>query len=102
MSILTSLFAALLDIIGIVLGLYIWVLIISAVLSWLIAFDVVNNRNQFVRTLGDICFRLTEPLLRPIRKYLPVIGGLDLSPVVLILVIMFLQSFLRHLMSAAQ
>lgn len=97
MPVFTSLFAALIDIIGIVLDLYVWVLIIGAVLSWLVAFDVVNTRNRVVSTIGDLCYRLTEPVLRPIRRFLPVINGIDLSPIVLILGIMFLLSFLRHL-----
>jgi YggT family protein len=100
MSILFSLFAALVEILGIVLDLYIWVLIVGAVLSWLVAFDVVNTRNRFVSGVGDFCYRLTEPALRPIRRFLPAMGGLDLSPVVLILGILFLMSFLRHLLLA--
>ena len=100
MSVLTSLFYAFIEIVGVVLGLYIWVLIIGAVLSWLIAFDVVNSRSRFVQVLGDICTRLTEPLLRPIRRFVPLVGGIDLSPVILIFAIMFLQSFLAHLLVA--
>jgi len=97
MSVLYSLFAASVEILGVVLEIYIWVLIIGAVLSWLVAFDVVNTRNGFVRGVGDFCFRLTEPVLRPIRRFLPAINGMDLSPIVLILAIMFIQSFLRNL-----
>ncbi|MFY9288905.1 MAG: YggT family protein [Alphaproteobacteria bacterium] len=88
---------ALLEVIYIVLDFYIWALIIGAVLSWLVAFNVINPHNKFVRMIGDFLFRITEPLLRPIRKYLPVMGGLDLSPLVLIFIIFFLQSFIRHL-----
>eukprot|EP01032_Pedospumella_encystans_P001515 gene1515-1752_t len=78
---------AILDIVLIVLNLYTWVLIASAVLSWLIAFNVVNAYNPAVRTIGDIVFRLTEPVLKPIRSILPSLGGIDLSPMVLILLI---------------
>ncbi|MFA6280751.1 MAG: YggT family protein [Bdellovibrionales bacterium] len=99
MSVLMSLFAALIEITKLVLGLYIWVLIVSAVLSWLVAFDIVNNRNRFVQSIGELCSRLTEPLLRPIRRFIPLVGGLDLSPVVLIFAIMFIQSFLAHLLA---
>ena len=99
MNIFMSLLAAALEIIGIVLGLYIWVLIIGAVLSWLVAFDVINTRNKFVQIVGDLIYRITEPALRPIRRFLPPMRGVDLSPLVLILLIMFLQSFLRHLVS---
>ena len=77
--------------------LYIWILIVSAVLSWLVAFDVVNPHNRVVRMIGDFSYRITEPVLRPIRRILPQMGGLDLSPLVLIFIIYFLQSFLRHL-----
>ena len=82
---------ALLDIILIVLDLYIWLLIASAILSWLIAFNVVNTRNQFVSSVAEFLYRITEPLLRPIRNILPDLGGLDISPIVLILIIMLIQ-----------
>ncbi|MDD3181899.1 MAG: YggT family protein [Alphaproteobacteria bacterium] len=97
MAILTSLFFAFVVIINLVLELYKWLLIIGAVLSWLVAFEVVNTRNRFVHSVGDFCFRLTEPLLRRIRRWIPSINGLDLSPIVLIFAIIFLQSFLSHL-----
>ncbi|GGF66467.1 YggT family protein [Azorhizobium oxalatiphilum] len=87
---------ALLDVILIVLQLYVWVLIINAVLSWLIAFNVVNPYNQVVRSISEIVYRLTEPLLAPIRRFLPSFGGLDLSPMVLILLIIFLQQFIGY------
>ena len=72
--------------------LYIWLLIAAAVLSWLVAFNVVNTRNQVVRMIGDMLYRLTEPLLRPIRQMLPNLGGIDVSPVILILIILFLEN----------
>ncbi len=74
---------AILDIIMIVLDLYVWLLIASAILSWLVAFNVVNTRNQFVVVGGGISLRITEPVLRPIRSALPDFGGLDISPIVL-------------------
>jgi len=83
---------ALLDVILIVLQLYIWLLIAAAVLSWLIAFNVVNVRNQFVHTIGEFLYRITEPALRPIRNLLPNLGGLDISPVILILIIYFIEN----------
>ncbi len=61
-------------------------------LSWLVAFNVVNTRNQVVAMVGDFLYRLTEPLLRPIRSFLPHLGGIDISPVILILVIFFLEN----------
>jgi YggT family protein len=82
---------AILDVILIVLDLYIWLLIAAAVLSWLVAFNVVNARNQFVAMVGDFLFRITEPVLRPIRNMLPSLGGIDVSPVVLILIIILIK-----------
>ena len=82
---------AILDIIDIVLNLYVWLLIAAAILSWLIAFNVVNTRNQFVSAVAEFLYRITEPLLRPIRNILPDLGGLDISPIVLILIIMLIQ-----------
>ena len=83
---------AVLDIILLVLQIYIWLLIAAAVLSWLIAFSVVNTRNQVVAMIADMLYRLTEPLLRPIRSMLPNLGGIDVSPVILILLILFLEN----------
>ena len=71
--------------------LYIYVLIASAVLSWLIAFNVVNTRNDIVRNVGYFLYRVTEPVLAPIRRVLPSMGGFDLSPVILIIGLMFLE-----------
>ncbi len=81
----------LLNFIAMVITLYIWVIIIGAILSWLIVFDVVNRRNRVVYMIADSLQRLTEPALRPIRNALPDLGGLDLSPVVLILGLIFLR-----------
>ena len=83
---------AVLDIVLLVLQIYIWLLIAAAVLSWLVAFNVVNTRNQVVHMIGDMLYRLTEPLLRPIRSMLPNLGGIDISPVILILLILFLEN----------
>ena len=82
---------SILYVILIVLDLYIWLLIAAAVLSWLVAFNVVNARNQFVAMVGDFLYRVTEPLLRPIRNMLPSLGGIDVSPVVLILIIILIK-----------
>jgi YggT family protein len=81
----------LLRFISYLLQLYIYILIASAVLSWLIAFHVVNARNQFVFMVADFLYRITEPALRPIRKLLPNLGGIDISPMILILIILFIQ-----------
>jgi len=82
---------SILYVILIVLDLYIWLLIAAAVLSWLVAFNVVNARNQFVAMVGDFLFRITEPVLRPIRNMLPSLGGIDVSPVVVILIIILIK-----------
>jgi YggT family protein len=76
-----------------VISLYIWVLILSAVMSWLISFNVVNTSNRLVYMIADFLYRVTEPALRPIRRIVPTLGGVDISPVILIL----LLAFLRHL-----
>jgi YggT family protein len=83
---------AVLDIVLLVLQIYIWLLIAAAILSWLVAFNVVNTRNQVVHMIGDMLYRLTEPLLRPIRSMLPHLGGIDISPVILILLILLLEN----------
>ena len=82
---------ALFLVIDLVLQIYIWLLIASAVLSWLIAFNVVNTRNQAVAVIADFLYRITEPALRPIRNVMPDLGGIDISPVILILIIIFIR-----------
>ena len=77
-----------------IITLYVWVLIISAVLSWLVAFNIVNTGNRFVYTVGDFLYRITEPVLRPIRRLLPNLGGIDISPIVLILALFFFRDLL--------
>ena len=82
----------LLSFINLVINLYIWIIIASAIMSWLIAFNVINPYNQFVRSLWMGFNALTEPALRPIRRFLPDLGGVDISPMVLILICFFIQS----------
>lgn len=82
----------LLQFISYLLTLYVYILIASAILSWLIAFNVVNARNQFVSMIGEFLYRITEPVLRPIRNMLPNLGGIDISPIIVILIIIFIQS----------
>jgi YggT family protein len=69
------------------LQLYVWIIIITALMSWLISFNVINFRNEFVRMIWDTLNRLTEPVLRPIRERLPSMGGVDISPLVVILLV---------------
>ncbi|MBI5263896.1 MAG: YggT family protein [Bradyrhizobium sp.] len=87
---------AVLDIIIIVLDLYVWLLIASAILSWLIAFNVVNTRNQFVSAVAEFLYRITEPALAPIRNLLPNLGGIDISPIILILIILFVERVIMY------
>ena len=87
---------AILDIVLIAMDLYVWLLIAAAILSWLIAFNVVNTRNQFVAAVAEFLYRITEPALRPIRQVLPNLGGLDISPIILILIIMLIQRVISY------
>ncbi len=77
-----------------VIDIYIWLLIISVILSWLVAFNIVNTSNRIVYVIGESLFCITEPALRPIRRFLPSLGGIDISPVVLILALIFLRNLL--------
>ncbi|MHC8495193.1 YggT family protein [Thalassospira sp. SM2505] len=78
-----------------VVGIYIFMLIASAILSWLVAFNVINTSNRFVYMVGDFLYRVTEPALRPIRRVMPDLGGIDLSPIVLILVLQFANMLIQ-------
>ncbi|MGQ7793519.1 YggT family protein [Faunimonas sp. B44] len=87
---------ALLDVILLALNLYTWVIIASAIFSWLYAFNVVNPRSTFVSTVGRILYQLTEPALRPIRRYVPTFGGLDISPIILILLVFLVERIIIY------
>jgi YggT family protein len=87
---------ALLWLIDTLITIYIWLLIAQAVLSWLLAFGVVNRYNRGVAVIGDFLYRVTEPLLRPIRSFLPNFGGIDISPIILILILLFLRRLLVY------
>jgi len=91
---------ALLDVIMLALQLFVWLLIASAIMSWLVAFNVVNTRNDFVRAMLDFLYRITEPVLRPIRNILPNLGGVDLSPIVLVLLLLFASRLLHEFLPA--
>ena len=80
-----------------IITIYIWLLIASAVLSWLIAFNVVNTRNPIVSSVGEFLYRVTEPLLRPIRRLLPDTGAIDFSPMVMLLLIYIIIKVLTAL-----
>jgi YggT family protein len=85
---------AFLRLVDTVISIYIWLLIAQAVLSWLVAFGIVNRHNRVVAMVGDFLWRITEPLLRPIRRILPDLGGIDVSPVILILLLYFLRNLM--------
>jgi len=87
---------AILEIITLILDLYVWILIASAILSWLIAFNVVNTRNQLVAGIAEFLYRITEPVLAPIRNFLPGLGGLDISPIIVIIMIIFIQKIIAY------
>ena len=87
---------ALIEVILLALDFYTWVIIGVAVLSWLIAFNVVNIHNDLVRMLWNGLNALTEPALRPIRRFLPNLGGLDISPIVLLFIIFFIQRVIAY------
>ena len=77
-----------------VIDIYTWIVIAGAIMSWLVAFGVVNISNKFIRMVVDVLYRLTEPVLRPIRRILPNLGGVDISPVILLLGLFFVRSLL--------
>jgi len=85
---------AVLNLIDNVVSLYIWILFCSVIASWLINFNVINTSNRVVYMIVDALYKLTEPALRPIRRLLPNMGGLDLSPVVLILLLYFIRDLI--------
>ncbi len=87
---------SLLNLIHSVILLYLWCVVISVALSWLVAFNVVNTRNRFVYTVGDLLHRVTEPALSRIRRWMPNLGSVDLSPVVLIFFLYFLSGLLNE------
>jgi YggT family protein len=87
---------ALLDVVLVALDIYTWVIIASAIFSWLYAFNVVNPRNQVVAAIGRVLYQLTEPALRPIRRFVPAFGGLDISPIILLLIVFLIQRIIAY------
>ena len=85
---------ALIQTLVLALDIYWWLIIASAIFSWLYAFNVVNSRNQFVGSIGNMLYRLTEPALRPIRRFMPDLGGIDISPIILLLILFFVRQFI--------
>ena len=85
-----------LNLVDMVIGLYMWILIIAVIMSWLTAYNVVNTHNRFVYLVYDFLHRATEPVLRPIRRLIPDLGGIDLSPIILIFLLIFIRNLLRE------
>lgn len=85
-----------LDVIMLALRIYTWLILASVIISWLVAFGVINMRNDFVRTIYDFLNRVTEPALARIRRFMPNLGGIDLSPIILLLIIFFIQQVIIH------
>lgn len=93
---LESAMIALLQTLSMILTLVWWVFLIMIIMSWLISFNVINTRNQFVAGLWRVVNSITEPILRPIRRVIPPVSGLDLSPIIVFVIIFFLQSFIAN------
>ncbi len=93
---MSGILLALFQVIDIVLQLYVYILIASAIFSWLYAFNVINSSNQFVNSVGRFLFNVTEPVLNPLRRILPNLGGIDISPIVVLLIIFFIQAVLHN------
>ena len=87
---------AILDVVMLILNLYTYIIIASAIFSWLYAFNVVNSGNQFVGMIGNFLYQATEPLLRPIRRMMPNLGTIDISPIILLLGVFLLQRIIVH------
>lgn len=89
---------SILSLISLLIDIYVWILIAGAVMSWLIAFNVINQYNDFVRQVFYFIDRVTEPALAPIRRIIPPMGGLDLSPMILIIAMWFLRNLMFELL----
>lgn len=88
---------ALLQTLSLILTIVWWVFLIMIIMSWLISFNVINTRNDFVAAVWRVVNAITEPILRPIRRVLPSMGGLDLSPIVVFVIIFFLQNWIASI-----
>ena len=82
---------AIFETLSMVLGFFTWIIIFSVIFSWLYAFNVINSSNQFVNQIGGFLYQITEPVYRPVRRFLPSLNGIDLSPLVILILIFFLQ-----------
>ena len=77
-----------------IITIYLWIIIVNAVLSWLVAFNILNTQNRFVFSVLDATYKMTDPALNKIRRFIPIFGSIDISPVILILLLMFLRNLI--------
>ena len=77
-----------------IITIYLWIIIINAILSWLVAFNILNTQNRFVFSVLDVTYKLTDPALNKIRRFIPTFGSIDISPIILILLLMFLRNII--------
>ena len=84
-----------------IITIYLWIIIINAILSWLVAFNVLNTQNRFVFSVLDATYKLTDPALNKIRRFVPTFGSIDISPVILILILMFLRNIIFEILAPA-
>ena len=82
-----------------IISIYLWILIINVIISWLIAFNILNTSNRFVYSLLDVSYKLTDPPLNLVRRFLPNLGSIDISPIVLILALMFLRNLVFEMLA---
>ena len=82
-----------------VITIYLWIIIINAILSWLVAFNVLNTQNRFVFSVLDVTYKLTDPALNKLRRFIPMFGSIDISPVILILLLMFLRNLIFEVLA---
>ena len=77
-----------------IITIYLWIIIVNAILSWLVAFNILNTQNRFVFSILDATYKMTDPALNKIRRFIPTFGSIDISPVILILILMFLRNII--------
>ena len=82
-----------------IITIYLWIIIINAILSWLVAFNILNTQNRFVFSVLDVTYKLTDPALNKIRRFIPTFGSIDISPVILILLLMFLRNLIFEILA---
>ncbi|MBL4907812.1 MAG: YggT family protein [Sneathiella sp.] len=82
------------NLIATIIEIFVYLLVANAIMSWLVAFNVINTQNQFISSVGQFLYKITEPVLRPVRKIIPAFGGIDISPIVLILLLFLIRNLM--------